>query len=66
MAARKKVTPDVPRYCTVGDDSGHEYFCPVDRKEDFYKWVYSDDDSETPAYATRIDGRLTFADPKVD
>lgn len=67
MAASKKVK-DVPRYCIVSDDSGHDYFCLVEKKEEWYAWAYGPDaeDGDVPAYVTRIDGRFTFTDPKCD
>lgn len=58
------------RYFIGGDNSGHEYFVPVSRKEDFYAWAELDPDDEagweTPDYATRIDGRFTFTDPRCE
>lgn len=67
MAARKKVI-DVPRFCTVSDDSGHDYFVPVERKDDWYAWAYGPESAyeDLPKYATRIDGRFTFTDPRCD
>lgn len=56
------------RYCIVGDNSGHEYYIPTDRADDWNEWLGIDEDDERswdcPAYAVRIDGRFTFTDPK--
>lgn len=65
MAARKKVIPEV-RYRLVSDDSGHDYTVPEDKADEFYEWAYEYDNSEAPAYATRIDGRFTFTDPRCE
>ena len=52
-----------PRYRIVGDDSGHNYACPVDKVDEFYEWVEGEDCDE-PDYVHRIDGKTTFADPR--
>jgi hypothetical protein len=58
------------RYRIVGDNSGHEYFIPVDRSGDWDKFMAIDEDDErswdVPKYATRIDGRFTFTDPSCE
>lgn len=62
------VEPD--RYCIVSDNSGHKYFIPVDKGDDWDKWLSLPDDDERswdqPEYSTRIDGRFTFTDPRCD
>jgi hypothetical protein len=63
---------EVIRYRICGDDSGHEYFVPVDQEELFESWVASFNDGEEFEYegpdfeANRIDGRFTFTDPRND
>jgi hypothetical protein len=59
------------RYKICGDDSGHEYFIPVDEVDDFYRWVemmeggISSDNYRGLDYdINRIDGRFTFTDPR--
>ncbi len=66
MAARKKVI-DVPRF-KIANDGSHDFAIPVDKEEEFYKWAYDDltDGGPEPSYATRIDGRFTFTDPKCE
>lgn len=58
------------RYFIDSDNSGHEYYVPVSRREDFDKWSQLPEDDEegweTPDYATRIDGRFTFTDPRCE
>ena len=66
MAARKKITPEVPRFQLASDESGHNYAIPVGREEEFYAWAYADEGPDCPDYATRIDGRFTFTDPRCD
>lgn len=53
------------RYC-LAHDGDHEYFIPVDKKKEWYKWMDSEDfiDGIDPSWATRIDGNFTFADPE--
>ncbi len=63
-------TKEPTRYRIVGDNSGHEYFIPADKSDDWNKWAEIDEDDErswdAPSYATRIDGRFTFADPRCE
>ena len=58
------------RYFIGSDNSGHEYFVPVSRREEFDEWAQLPEDDEagweTPEYATRIDGRFTFTDPRCE
>lgn len=56
-----------PRYKIVGDNSGHDYVIPVERSEEWEKWLDSQDwkDGVTPIYAMRIDGHLTFTNPRM-
>lgn len=58
------------RYFIGSDNSGHEYFVPVSRREEFDNWSQLPEDDEvgweTPEYATRIDGRFTFTDPRCE
>lgn len=58
------------RYFVGSDNSGHEYFVPVARREEFDEWAQLPEDDEagweTPEYATRIDGRFTFTDPRCE
>ena len=60
----------VERYFIGHDDSGHQYFVPMSRHDDWIKWSSLPEDDETgwnvPDYATRIDGRFTFTDPKCE
>lgn len=59
------------RYRIMGDDSGHEYFVPVDQESLFEQWVayteevHADLDYTGPDFEdNRIDGRFTFTDPR--
>lgn len=58
------------RYRIVGDNSGHEYYIPEDRSDEWRKWAEIDEDDErswdVPEYAVRIDGRFTFTDPRCE
>jgi len=58
------------RYCIMGDDSGHEYFVPVDQVRTFEAWVESSYENvgyEGPDFEeNRIDGRFTFTDPRCE
>jgi hypothetical protein len=61
-------TPAELRYRIVGDNSGHKYYIPVDRTDDWSKFTELDEDDErswaVPGYAVRIDGDFTFTDPR--
>jgi hypothetical protein len=54
----------------MGDDSGHEYFIPVEQEKMFEAWVAAEEAYEEVGYegedfeANRIDGRFTFTDPQ--
>jgi len=56
------------RYEICGDESGHEYFIPVEQVEKFYLWVEAseqDCDYTGPTFEeNRIDGTFTFTDPR--
>ena len=63
------------RYRIMSDDSGHEYYVPVDETKLFEFWLetFSDDwdpefnHYEGPDYSSnRIDGRFTFSSPKCE
>lgn len=58
------------RYFLSSDDSGHEYVVPVSKKVDWYDWlnIPAEDERawEPPPYAIRVEGRLTFTDPRTD
>lgn len=54
------------RYCEVSDDDGHHFLIPADEREEWYNWVDSQDWDNKPEWAVRIDGRLSFTDPKVE
>ena len=58
------------RYFIGSDNSGHEYYVPVSRQDEFQKWAELPDDDEaawdTPEYAKRIDGSFTFTDPRCE
>lgn len=58
------------RYRLVADNSGHEYYIPVDRSKDWDEWMELDELDErswdVPNYAMRIDGRFTFTDPRCE
>lgn len=62
------MNPAEKRYCIVGDDSGHEYYIPDNRKDAWYSWLESElaENGEVPEYASRIDGRFTFTDPRCE
>jgi hypothetical protein len=59
------------RYRIMSDDSGHEYFVPVEQEQQFEQWVayteevFADLDYDGPEFdVNRIDGRFTFTDPR--
>lgn len=58
------------RYFIGSDNSGHEYIVPVEKRDVFWSWSEMDEDDpdswEAPEYALRLEGRLTFTDPKFD
>lgn len=58
------------RFFVGHDNSGHEYFVPVSRTDEWYAWVEIPEDDErsweAPGYAGRIDGRFTFTDPRCE
>ena len=59
------------RFTVVSDNDGHEYMIPVEKVEEFYKWL---EDEELSTYEAcdrydeyRIDGgRLTFENPRFE
>lgn len=58
------------RYEVVSDNSGHDYYIPSERYADWESFMMIDEDDprawDVPEFATRINGRLTFTDPRVD
>jgi len=58
------------RYRIMGDDSGHDYYVPVELEEKFEEWANSfeegtEDEYEGPDFQeNRIDGHFTFTDPR--
>jgi hypothetical protein len=58
------------RFEIVSDNSGHEYYIPVDRYIDWEGFMMIEEDDErswtVPNFATRINGRLSFVDPRCD
>lgn len=56
------------RYEIAGDNSGHEYYIPVDKSDHWYEWLELPDDDplswEEPDYAVRIDGGFSFTNPR--
>ena len=68
---KKEIAQESTERCFIGaDTSGHEYFVPVINRDDWDKWSQLPEDDEagweTPGYATRIDGRFTFTDPRCE
>lgn len=48
-------------YCIVSDNDGHQYSCPKDKEEDFYKKLGQDPESvEMLAYLEKIEGDFEF------
>lgn len=58
------------RYRIVGDNSGHQYYIPVENQAEWDAFMELDEDDESswdvPSFAVRIDGRFTFTDPKCE
>lgn len=58
------------RYTLVCDNDAHDYVIPASRSAEWYAWcdLSADDEAsgDTPHYATRVEGTLTFTDPKYD
>jgi hypothetical protein len=58
------------RYRIVGDYSGHNYYIPAERSEDWNKFTQIPENDErswdVPDWAVRIDGRFTFTDPRCE
>jgi len=60
------------RYRIIGDDSGHDYFIKVQDLELFESWIDSEEAHEQVGYEgpdfnnNRVDGRLTFTDPRCE
>lgn len=52
------------RYCLRTDNDGHEYCIPVDRIDDFDKWLITCGEFEEPQYANIVEGGFTFSDPE--
>lgn len=58
------------RYCIESDNSGHQYFIPFNKRDEWNEWLEIPEDDErswdAPEYAERIDGgTLTFIAPKI-
>lgn len=59
------------RYRIMSDESGHEYFIPVDEEAQFNAWVEAtetgDSDYTGREYdGNRIDGHFSFTDPRCE
>lgn len=58
------------RFEIVSDNSGHKYLIPIERYNDWASFEMLDEDDEAswdvPDFAKRIEGRLTFTDPRCD
>lgn len=58
------------RFKIVGDNSGHDYYIPVERSGEWETFIGLDENDEAswdvPDYAVRIDGRFTFTDPRCE
>lgn len=58
------------RFRIVSDNSGHDYYIPVDKTEEWRRFSEIDEDDpaswDVPLFAKRIDGRFTFTDPRCD
>jgi hypothetical protein len=67
------------RWCVISDDSGHDYLCPVGRRDEAVRrleaieayWAKGNPRGKPPSepdFVTRIDGigSLTFTDPQED
>ena len=58
------------RYFIGGDNSGHEYYVPVSREDEFREWAELPEEDErgwdAPEWATRIDGTFTFVNPRCE
>lgn len=56
------------RYKLVGDNSGHDYVIPIERADDWEKFMDIDEDDpaswDVPEWAKMIGGGLTFTDPQ--
>jgi hypothetical protein len=59
-----------PRFFIGTDCSGHDYYIPLDKRQDWHDWseIPGDDERawDVPEYATYIDGGiLTFSEPEI-
>lgn len=56
------------RFTIVWDNSGHKYYIPVDKSNDWDAFMALEEDDEkswdVPSFAKMIDGRFTFTDPR--
>ena len=60
-------TPKPQRYRIMGDESGHEYYVPVDQEAQFEEWVAAEGCHDVLDFdENRIDGRFTFTDPRCE
>ncbi len=73
-SGQQSVKPAERRYSIQSDDSGHDYFVEVGNEGEFERWLGSvyggidyEEFLEDGGYdyeKNRIDGRLTFTDPR--
>jgi hypothetical protein len=48
-------------FILVGDDSGHKYVIPEDKREEWWDFIDAEDyDVEFPSYATMVEGSFRF------
>lgn len=52
------------RFFLAHDDSGHRYVVPVERRDEWEAWQEDRETDEAPDYARRVEGGLTFTDPR--
>lgn len=61
-------TYPVERYTIVGDDSGHQFCIPLNRRKEWFEWLEAPEGSvrdDAPPYAMRIEGTFSFTDPQI-
>lgn len=61
--------PTEKRFCICADESGHEYYIPVDQVGEFDAWVRATENGDFSGEGfddSRIDGHFTFTDPRRD
>lgn len=54
------------RYMIVNNESGDDYYIPVEKEPEWFAWLYSEawENGDTPEWAGVIDGHFTFTDPR--